>query len=129
MARWLEQLQEYDFSIIHRQGRKHTNADALSRIPYTQCGRGNHLEEAIPSVAVVFLTSVEDLTKLQLEDEVIGPVLKARLEGEKPSESQIKAFSRPIRWLFQLWNQLVVRENRLHCQFLDASTDSTHLHS
>ena len=33
LARWLEQLQEYDFDIVHRPGCKHLNADALSRIP------------------------------------------------------------------------------------------------
>eukprot|EP00731_Ephydatia_muelleri_P033767 Em0037g31a len=29
LARWLEQLQEYDFEVIHRKGRNHNNADAL----------------------------------------------------------------------------------------------------
>ena len=32
-ARWLEQLEEYDFSVEHRSGTKHANADALSRRP------------------------------------------------------------------------------------------------
>ena len=31
LARWLEQLSAYDFIVQHRQGRKHLNADALSR--------------------------------------------------------------------------------------------------
>ncbi len=39
LARWLEQLQEYDFEVIHRPGHKHGNADALSRRPCDQCGR------------------------------------------------------------------------------------------
>ena len=39
LARWLEKLKEYNFSIKHHPGRKHGNADALSRIPCQQCGR------------------------------------------------------------------------------------------
>ena len=33
LARWLEELGQYDMSIKHRQGKKHLNADALSRKP------------------------------------------------------------------------------------------------
>ena len=33
MARWLEILSQFDFKIEHRDGRKHQNADALSRVP------------------------------------------------------------------------------------------------
>ena len=36
LARWLERLQELDFEIVHRQGKWHTNADALSRLPCQQ---------------------------------------------------------------------------------------------
>ena len=38
IARWLEVLAEYDFTILHRPGLKHSNADALSRLPCKQCG-------------------------------------------------------------------------------------------
>ncbi len=31
LARWLEYIQQYNFEVIHRPGRKHQNADALSR--------------------------------------------------------------------------------------------------
>ena len=33
VARWLEGLQQYDFTVEHRAGTKHGNADALSRQP------------------------------------------------------------------------------------------------
>ena len=33
MARWLERLQEFDFTIVLRRGKKHKNADSLSRLP------------------------------------------------------------------------------------------------
>lgn len=36
LARWLERLAEYDFEIVHRPGRLHTNADSLSRRPCRQ---------------------------------------------------------------------------------------------
>ena len=37
MARWLHTLQQFPFSIIHRAGREHGNADGLSRAPSTPC--------------------------------------------------------------------------------------------
>ena len=33
MARWLEILSSYDFEIVHRAGKSHSNADSLSRHP------------------------------------------------------------------------------------------------
>ena len=41
---WLERLAEYNFTVVHRRGTKHNNADALSRLPCKQCGRSNHLQ-------------------------------------------------------------------------------------
>ena len=37
MARWLETLGAYDLKIQHRAGRKHMNADSLSRLPCDNC--------------------------------------------------------------------------------------------
>lgn len=33
LARWLARLGQYDFSVVHRPGQKHANADGLSRRP------------------------------------------------------------------------------------------------
>ena len=33
LARWLEELSQYDLQLIHRRGKLHINADTLSRIP------------------------------------------------------------------------------------------------
>ena len=35
-AHWLEVMEEYDFTVAHRPGKKHANADALSRRPCTR---------------------------------------------------------------------------------------------
>lgn len=39
LARWLQELGNYNLTITHRPGRKHTNADALSRHPCKVCAR------------------------------------------------------------------------------------------
>ena len=53
VARWLEALQELEFDIVHRKGRLHGNADALSRTPCEQCGRNlTHCDEEEVEVLV-----------------------------------------------------------------------------
>lgn len=33
LARWVEQLASFQYEIVHRPGKAHANADALSRLP------------------------------------------------------------------------------------------------
>ena len=33
LARWLEELSQYEIKLVHRSGKKPTNSDALSRVP------------------------------------------------------------------------------------------------
>ena len=49
IARWLSILGPYDFDIEHRPGKKHGNADALSRYPCKQCGKGVSENPTTPS--------------------------------------------------------------------------------
>ena len=37
LARWLEHLEEFNFTVQFRRGRLHGNADALSRRPSCHC--------------------------------------------------------------------------------------------
>ena len=39
MAWWLHTLQQFQFSIVHRAGRDHSNTDGLSRFPASPCGQ------------------------------------------------------------------------------------------
>ena len=112
VARWIEALQQYDFTIEHRPGSKHGNADALSRRPCLQdtcrhCDRLESVEHShnatesssinstihkdhCPQVSSISLgqesQSHEDIRKAQLIDEDIKPVIELMEQNrEKPS--------------------------------------------
>ena len=53
LACWLEKLQEYNFTIVHCLGKKHLNADALSRLPCQQCGRASHNNSTLVGMQLV----------------------------------------------------------------------------
>ncbi len=48
MARWHEQLQDYDFRIIHIAGKVNTPADALSRLPRSEVVEDSHKVVLLP---------------------------------------------------------------------------------
>lgn len=39
LARWISNLETYDYELVHRKGTLHGNADGLSRMPYPYCKR------------------------------------------------------------------------------------------
>lgn len=71
LARWLEVLSAYDFTIEHRAGRIHSNADALSRRPCPEgcsyCSRKEETDNLRVSVAGVELNSTSST-----KDEVVS---------------------------------------------------------
>ena len=58
LARWLERLQQFKFDTVHRKGKSHTNADALSHLPCRQYGRDSH---ATLTPTVVAATTLQPL--------------------------------------------------------------------
>ena len=51
MSRWLYALQQFQFSIVHRPGKDHGNADGLSRAPSSPCRQCTH-PDCPPAVLV-----------------------------------------------------------------------------
>ena len=114
LARWLEKLQDYQFTIIHRPGRKHSNADALSRIPCQQCGKSETITIApITSTNLSGGHSSEDIRRMQLDDNIVGSLLQAKETNQKPSADHAKCQGLEYRRLYQQWDQLVAQDGVL----------------
>ena len=133
MARWIEKLQEYNFDIIHRPGRKHSNADSLSRLPCHQCGRDSHVSAStvaattVSDIPVLQHHSTESLRQGQLDDATIGLVLKALELNSKPTATTLQGCSPAVRRLIQLWDQLELHNGLLYRRFVDQITEESHL--
>ena len=110
VARWIQKLQEYTFTIIHRPEKKHANADTLSRRPCPQC---HQLEQQLPTDTIA-LTSLQqelkDLETLQRNDVALGPIIRMLENRETPTTPQLK-LSPEARKLQQI---LLVRDGLLY---------------
>ena len=122
LARWLEKLEEYNFTIVHRRGALHSNADALSRIPCRQCGRSNHNKDEVPSddeqtVGVLIPLPVSqdpgNMGHHQLDDDQIQPVYLAVQNGYQPPLDVTKSWSRESHLLLQQWESLRIKNGIL----------------
>ena len=76
LNRWLLFLQQFQYRIVYKPGKGHTNADTLSRIPYP---------EALVVTIQRFLPShnTDQLKSTQLADPQLEPIIRA-LEEETP---------------------------------------------
>ena len=90
LACWLERLQEYNFNIVHRPGRRHGNDDGLSRLPFRQFGRESH-------------TTVSTIRTQDLEDK---DLLQKQLHGRLHRGTGTLCYGRgteTIRPVYQEW--------------------------
>jgi transposase InsO family protein len=123
-SRWLEVLEEFDFTVEHRPGSKHANADALSRRPCRQCGLCG-TEEGYNVVNAVELDSgghidwsPEGIAKAQREDPDIGPIYAALAEGnEKPQWEVLLPASGNTKIYWTQWNFLTLQNNVLYRRY------------
>ena len=111
---------------------KLTNADALSRFPCQQCGRESHTPPATFDVATTSLlkplgksVSKDSLRSKQMADLTIGPLLRGKEVGIKPSLECMGGVSRSSRRLLQIWEQLIVCDGIL-CRQFEATEGSSY---
>ncbi|CAG2216396.1 unnamed protein product [Mytilus edulis] len=72
MARWLEVLASYNFTIQHRPGKQHSNADGLSRRPCTTCSYCSRQEEKDERNSESDNIQHLRVTKTEKEPEILG---------------------------------------------------------
>ena len=66
LARWAVHLEEFDFTVKHKPGERHTNADALSRRTYPDNSNDSN-EEEVPTLNTSSLQQIE----LEYEDQTV----------------------------------------------------------
>ena len=139
-ARWNEILEEFDFSIEHRAGVKHTNADALSRRPCRQCGwtadgefmakrvgveriAATRVNVAPQAMARDNLTiwSSEELQEMQSKDEDLTAIY--RLMAEKGEDEdipweEVEQYSQITRAYWAQRQQLCMKDGVLYRKWL-----------
>ena len=134
--RWVNELAEYDFELKYCPGKRSGDADGLSRNPLSiselqrecteSCDKetlSTFLKAQNSSTVHCCATSVdilnsqlpeipgeplalEDLSKAQVDDSVIGPVYRAIATGTRPTRKEWGGLSNRSRQLCRHWNKL-----------------------
>jgi len=115
MARWLSYIEQFNFEIQHRPGTKHGNADRLSRTPVREdIVRAVKREDADLSSKDI-TNDREALTKAQLDDPDIGPVLRLITNNpEVPDVSQLVSKSADVKRFVAEWFRLKLIDGVLY---------------
>jgi len=102
LARWLERLAEFDFVVQHRPGRKHTNADALSRKPQEiSCVMEN-------------TNDIYDKNNIdQQSDRILQQVLNWVSSGKRPTIDENTTLNKEGRTLWSRFDELAIVDNKL----------------
>jgi hypothetical protein len=127
-ARWIQRLQEYNFTSEHWQGRKHM-ADALSRRPcQEECNHCQKVEaravsKQVRSIAAVATAGWDPATlrREQLADPHIGPILQEIETGQRPKWKDIANRSPTYKSYWVPWKSLAVRNKILERNWESAS--------
>ena len=102
IARWLMTLQEYSFTIKHRPGVSHGNADGLSRLPSTN-------ENFSPQETLNCVTTMSpgyNLRQAQLRDSTLSKIIEVLAAGFPKPPYFVWAKDPALRVFWHMWNEL-----------------------
>ena len=91
LSRWQARLANYDFTIVHRAGTKHGNADSLSRIKHTTNRPEENADVFDEKTDRQYLFAIdEDEAKVSSREEVWTPSYLQELQEEDPDLSDLR---------------------------------------
>ncbi|XP_051816115.1 uncharacterized protein LOC127537562 [Acanthochromis polyacanthus] len=136
VARWLEELQSFHFSVVHRPGAQHSNADALSRRPCAVAGCGYcdrrdaremelRGEGAAPEQTCCSLEVVgaADWASRQEEDKELKPVCHWVRSGKKPPWEDVMGLSGTTKGLWSKFSTLRMLDGVLQRAWKEPATE------
>lgn len=130
LARWLEQLASFQYRIVHRPGRSHANADALSRLP-TYLSMSEAPQLVTPAQEGGLIAAVQRVPpQLQLGDGEMDELVQAqRADAELQQIISLKTQGNCLHAPEELekyaavWAQLQLQGSRL-VRFPPANSDA-----
>jgi len=89
LGRWAVELQDYQFTVVHREGRNHANADAMTRPPFVQ-ETVNDDKVAIvgSSIGSSSKHAVEEMIAAQMNDPWIKRIINYLSTKELPEDDK-----------------------------------------
>jgi len=130
-ARWCEILKEFNFQIVHRFGRIHGNADAISRRPCRQCGNDGENKVSVKIRAINFVTieegdrwSRKEIAEATEKDVELATFVKWLRDGLLPLASNDLARHDPAtKSLHAQWERFKLTEGISYRKFWSDNQD------
>ena len=116
IARWIMDLQEFDFTVSHRPGASNQNADALSRLNHqTSALHNNTLCNSSAPSASFFVGLVPDcdLFSAQREDAAISKIIEMKEKGFPRPPPFVWKDNRLLSCYWYCWDQLFLQNGLL----------------
>jgi hypothetical protein len=91
VARWIMELQQYNYKIEYKPGKTHKNADAVSRRPNIDENCNSICIEELPLYEIIDIcgNKIEELKKEQEADVQLAAIIQALNEGETAQSLQL----------------------------------------
>ena len=134
LARWLTLIEQYDYEVAHRPGKRHGNADGLSRkrdrqpLPDVEEDKDEYdceIDELPPRVMRVILDAEDGVTasvgeilcRQQGDDPELGDVIATRIADRRPpSKEKLQTHTELTKKMVSRWEDLEIYDGLVYCR-------------